>query len=411
MLHQMRSLGIGAQAPMSSFCCQVQSLVHPRFTACTKAISHERLLLIGMIQINDLLARVNPHQDQIAECIQRVVSSGFFILGPEVNNFESMFAAYLGSSYCASTANGTDAIEIGLRSLGVGPGDRVATVANAGMYATTAILAIGAIPYYMDVDMETMVVSLEEVNKAVKVDVDAIVVTHLYGLAIPEIKNIALLAKENGVPLLEDCAQAHGAMRNGKKVGTFGDVGCFSFYPTKNLGALGDGGAICTSDQGLAESIKRLRQYGWKEKYSVELLGARNSRLDEIQAAILAYFLPMLDNSNSKRQAIAERYSSEIKNSEVLCNSRNEEGYVAHLYVVRSKKRESLKSHLHRLGVNSDVHYPIPDHQQVAIKKRYEQIELKNTEQLSREVLTLPCYPEMNSSDVSKVIDAVNSWN
>jgi dTDP-4-amino-4,6-dideoxygalactose transaminase len=200
-------------------------------------------------------------------------------------------------------------------------------------------------------------------------------------------------------------------MRNGKKVGTFGDMGCFSFYPTKNLGALGDGGAICTSDQGLAESVKRLRQYGWKEKYSVESLGARNSRLDEIQAAILAYFLPMLDNSNSKRQAIAERYSLEINNPEVLCNPSNGEGYVAHLYVVRSKKRESLKSHLHSLGVNSDVHYPIPDHQQVAIKKRYEQIELKNTEQLSREVLTLPCYPEMNPSDVSKVIDAVNSWN
>jgi dTDP-4-amino-4,6-dideoxygalactose transaminase len=364
-----------------------------------------------MIQINNLLARVRPHQDHIAECIQRVVSSGFFILGPEVNNFESLFAAYLGSSHCASTANGTDAIEIGLRSLGVGQGDRVATVANAGMYATTAILAIGAIPYYMDVDMETMVVSFEEVNKAVKDGVDAIVVTHLYGLAIPEIKDIALLAKENGIPLLEDCAQAHGAMRNGKKVGTFGDMGCFSFYPTKNLGALGDGGAICTSDQGLAESVKRLRQYGWKEKYSVESLGARNSRLDEIQAAILAYFLPMLDNSNSKRQAIAERYSLEIDNPGVLCNPSNGEGYVAHLYVVRSKKRESLKSHLHSLGVNSDVHYPIPDHQQVAIKKRYEQIELKNTEQLSREVLTLPCYPEMNPSDVSKVIDAVNSWN
>jgi len=194
-----------------------------------------------MIQINDLLAKVRTHHEQIVLCAQRVVSSGFFILGPEVENFEQKFAEYIGSRHCVSVANGTDAIELGLRSLGIKRGDCVATVANAGMYTTTAILAIGAIPYFMDVDLDSMVVSIDEANKALAHGVHAIVVTHLYGLATSDIESIAAIAKRSGVPLLEDCAQAHGAMLNGKKVGTFGDISSFSFYPTKNLGALGDG--------------------------------------------------------------------------------------------------------------------------------------------------------------------------
>lgn len=363
-----------------------------------------------MIQINDLLAKVRPHQDQIALCAQRVVSSGFFILGPEVENFEQKFAAYMGAEHCVSLANGTDAIELGLRSLRIKQGDRVATVANAGMYTTTAILAIGATPYYMDVDLDTMVVSIDEVNKALANGVHAIVVTHLYGLAIPDIENIAAVAKGNGIPLLEDCAQAHGAMINGKKVGTFGDIASFSFYPTKNLGAIGDGGAICTNDQSIAANVKRLRQYGWKAKYDVELLGARNSRLDEIQAAILSYFLPMLDNANSLRQEIAKSYCSAITNSAVQVNRYHSESHVAHLFVIRSKNRESLMGHLKQMGVKSDIHYPIPDHQQAAIAQQNKHVILKNTEILAGEILTLPCYPELNQESIQVVVNAVNSW-
>jgi dTDP-4-amino-4,6-dideoxygalactose transaminase len=363
-----------------------------------------------MIQLNDLLARVRPHQDQLAKCTQRVVSSGVFILGPEVDSFEQLFAAYIGSGHCVSVANGTDAIEIGLRSLGVKQGDQVATVANAGMYTTTAILAIGAVPYFMDVDLETMVVTLDEVNKAIINGVDAIVVTHLYGLAIPEMEDIAAVAKQNEIPLLEDCAQAHGAMSGEKIVGTFGNVGTFSFYPTKNLGALGDGGAICTNDYAVATNAKRLRQYGWKAKYSVELIGARNSRLDELQAAILSYFLPMLDSANSTRQEIAKIYCSDFNHSDVRVCSSHGKSHVAHLFVVRSKNRESLKGHLHKMGVNSDIHYPILDYQQVTIAGHYKQLSLENSEILAREVLTIPCYPELSQEAIRVVVDAVNSW-
>jgi dTDP-4-amino-4,6-dideoxygalactose transaminase len=370
----------------------------------------ERLQLDAMIQINDLLAKIRPHQDQIALCARRVVSSGYFILGPEVENFEQKFAEYIGSRHCVSVANGTDAIELGLRSLGIKRGDCVATVANAGMYTTTAILAIGAIPYFMDVDLGSMVVSLDEVNKALTHGVNAIVVTHLYGLATSDIESIAAIAKRNGVPLLEDCAQAHGAMLNGKKVGTFGDISSFSFYPTKNLGALGDGGAICTNDQSIAENVKRLRQYGWKAKYDVELLGARNSRLDEMQAAILSYFLPMLDSANSRRQEIAKSYCSSITNSAVQVSPHHGENHIAHLFVIRSRSRESLKSHLKQMGVNSDVHYPIPDHKQTAIAEQYKHLVLENTEILAREVLTLPCYPELDQESIQIVVNAVNSW-
>jgi len=340
--------------------------------------------------------------------IDRVISSGYFVLGSEVRQFEQSFASYLGANHCVSLANGTDAIELGLRALGVGAGDQVATVANAGMYSTTAILAIGAEPYFMDVDLDTKVATFEEVIRAAKAGVKAVVVTHLYGLAIPEIQLIADYSSKNDVPLLEDCAQAHGAQIGGKRVGTFGDVGSFSFYPTKNLGALGDGGAITTNNQGIAEKILLLRQYGWNEKYTVQVLGARNSRLDEMQAAILSDFLPLLDRANARRQELAARYDSLICQPNVTVPHQAGASYVAHLYVIRSEKRDALREHLRTLNIGSDVHYPIPDHRQPAFAGRFSEIRLENTERLAKEILTLPCYPEMNDEDVDCVIAAVN---
>jgi dTDP-4-amino-4,6-dideoxygalactose transaminase len=368
------------------------------------------LKLTVMLQINDLQARVEENYNLISASVQRVITSGYFILGPEVKNFENMFSKYLGAEHCVGLANGTDAIEVGLRALGIKRGDVVATVANAGMYTTTAVLAIGAVPYFMDVDLDTMLVTFEQVERAIKAKVNAIVVTHLYGLAIPDIESIAALAKVNNIPLLEDCAQAHGALHKGKRVGTFGDVGSFSFYPTKNLGALGDGGAICANAADVAELAKKLRQYGWKEKYSVQLLGARNSRLDEMQAAVLSAFLPLLDDSNRRRREIAKTYSLGIDNPNIICNKHYGEDYVAHLFVIRSKERDSLKEHLLDSEVMSDVHYPIPDHKQSAILEMIPSHALGNTELLSKEVLTLPCYPEMTRADVNFVIDVVNAW-
>ncbi len=363
-----------------------------------------------MQQINNLSARIAKHQDQIKTSIDRVISSGWLVLGPEVKKFEQSFAAYLGASYCVSLANGTDAIELGLKAMGVGIGDHVATVANAGMYTTTAVLAIGAEPYFMDVDLHTRIATLEEVTRAVKAGVKAVVVTHLYGLAIPEIGLIAEYCAQNEVPLLEDCAQAHGALVSGKRVGTFGDVGSFSFYPTKNLGALGDGGAVATNNQNITERIERLRQYGWTTKYEVQVLGGRNSRLDEMQAAVLSEFLPHLDKANARRREIAARYSSLICQPNVAVPHKGGADYVAHLYVIRSEKRDALREHLRNLNIGSDIHYPIPDYRQPAFAGRYSEISLENTERLVNEILTLPCYPEMNEKEVDCVIAAVNGW-
>jgi dTDP-4-amino-4,6-dideoxygalactose transaminase len=294
--------------------------------------------------------------------------------------------------------------------MGVVSGTRVATVANASMYTTTALLAIGAEPWFMDVDPNTHVVTFAEVRRAIEAGVKTVAVTHLYGLAIPDIKAIAEYCAEMGVPLLEDCAQAHGARIDGKRAGTFGDAASFSFYPTKNLGALGDGGAVVTHSDTLADKVRLLRQYGWTAKYKVEVPHARNSRLDEVQAAILSVFLPDLDSANVRRRAIATRYSTSIKHSNVALPPVRGEEYVAHLYVIRSPQRDQLREHLRSHEIASDIHYPIPDHRQPVLCEQYARTSLPNTDRLAREILTLPCYPEMTDDQVDQVTAAVNNW-
>lgn len=362
------------------------------------------------MNINDLSARLRLYDSLLKESIHRVLESGWVVLGPEVRRFEQSFADYLGTSHCISLANGTDAIELALRALGVERGDRVATVANAGMYTTTALLAIGAEPFFLDVGLSSRNTTLAEVERALAAGVKAVVVTHLYGLAVPEIHQIADCCAGQGVPLLEDCAQAHGARVGGQRVGTFGDAGSFSFYPTKNLGALGDGGAVVTGNEAVAEKVTRLRQYGWTSKYQVEVGGARNSRLDELQAAILSVFLPDLDVANARRREIAARYSAKIAHSDVSLPAQAGEEYVAHLYVVRCARRDALRAHLRDSEIATDVHYPIPDYRQPVFGNRFESVFLENTEILTREILTLPCYPEMTDAQVGLVIDAVNAW-
>ena len=362
------------------------------------------------MQINDLSARISNHQQAIKNAVERCINSGWLVLGPEVKQFEKFFASYLGSTHCVSVANGTDAIELALRALSVKSEDYVATVANAGMYTSTALQAIGAKPFFMDVDLASRNATLAEVKRALAAGVKAVVVTHLYGLAVAEIETIAEACAQAGIPLLEDCAQAHGAMVKGKRVGTFGDAASFSFYPTKNLGALGDGGAVVTSNPTVAAKVERLRQYGWTAKYQVEVAGARNSRLDEIQAAVLSAFLPNLDELNARRREIATQYSTQIKHPDVVLPSYEGEEYVAHLYVLRSAHRDALRKHLRDQDIAADVHYPIPDHHQPVIACRFDTLKLENTERLSREILTLPCYPEMTEAQISQVINAVNSW-
>ena len=360
--------------------------------------------------INDLSVRVVHYRDSIDVAVSRVLNRSWLILGPEVDAFEHSFSEYVGVNHCITLANGTDALELGLRAAGVQQGDIVATVANAGFYTSTALLAIGAIPFYLDVDLETRVVSLGMVERAISTGIKAVVVTHLYGQAAPDIVKIAELCRATGIPLVEDCAQAHGAKVHGKQVGSFGEIGCFSFYPTKNLGALGDGGAVVCNDSTVDEKVRRLRQYGWSTKYQVEFAGACNSRLDEIQAAILSVFLPKLDGWNARRREIASQYSTLITHPDVALPPVSGENYVAHLYVVRTLKRDLLREYLRKQDIATDVHYPIPDYRQPVFGNKFSDTHLPNTERLAHEVLTLPCYPEMTDEDVTRVINAANDW-
>ena len=365
-----------------------------------------------MLQINNLSARLARHQALLDAALARVTASGWLVLGPEVRQFEHAFAARIGAAHCIGVASGSDALELALRALGVGAGMQVATVANAGMYASLAILAAGAAPRFMDVSPLTHLAGLEQVRGALDAGAGAVVVTHLYGQALPDIAPIARLCAERGVALLEDCAQAHGAQVDGRCAGSFGDAASFSFYPTKNLGALGDGGAVVTSSAAVAAAVTRLRQYGWGAKYRVELAGGRNSRLDEMQAALLSALLPALDGDNRRRRAIARRYDSAIDHPHVRLPERpgSEAGYVAHLYVLRSARRDALRAHLHGMGVGAEVHYPLPDHRQPLFGSRYADLRLAHSEQLAGEVLTLPCYPEMSDAQVDQVAAAVNAW-
>jgi len=363
-----------------------------------------------MLLINDLKLHADKLRNLTDAAIGRVLDRGWFVLGPEVAAFEAQFAQYVGVAKSVSLANGTDALELALRALDIGKGDLVATVANAGMYTTTALIAIDAEPFFMDVDQASRTTTLHECERALHAGVKAIVVTHLYGRAAPEINAIAALCARHKIPLVEDCAQAHGAKVDGKMVGSFGDIACFSFYPTKNLGALGDGGAVATNNVQLAETVARLRQYGWSSKYQVTLAKSRNSRLDEMQAAILSEFLPLLDSWNNRRREIALRYAALIENPAVQLPVFNGEDYVGHLYVIETKNPEGLRAHLKANQIASEVHYPIPDYKQPVFGDQFSNIKLPVTEKLGATILTLPCYPELTDEQVSTVAEAVNSW-
>ena len=339
--------------------------------------------------------------------LQSVLSSHWYVLGKEVDQFEKDFAGYVGIEHCISVANGSDALELALRGLGVGPGSRVVAVANAGFYGSTAIHAVGGEPVYVDVDANTQTICPAAVASVIASKPAAIIVTHLYG-QLANVEEIVRIATAAGVPVLEDCAQSHGACRNGKQAGSFGTIACFSFYPTKNLGALGDGGAVVTNDDELAARIRQLRQYGWSKKYEVAIPGGRNSRLDEMQAAILRVKLPHLDRWNEERRVIARRYNSAFAELDMQLPSSTGEDFVAHLYVVRVKDRGALAGSLKDKQISTDIHYPIADHKQPAYSPSSLN-PLPVTEEVCDTVISLPCFPGLTEDEVSRVIDAVTS--
>ncbi|QRX81011.1 DegT/DnrJ/EryC1/StrS aminotransferase family protein [Glaciimonas sp. PAMC28666] len=360
--------------------------------------------------INDLFRHNQPLEAQISGVFKRFFDKGWYILGSEVGSFEKEFAQYCGVEFAIGVANGTDAIELGLRALGVQAGQKVALVANAGGYGTIGINAIDAVPVYVDVDATTFNMDVKSLEAVLdKQDIKAIIVTHLYG-NLANIDEISNLASSKGIKLMEDCAQAHGAYRQGKKAGSWGDLATFSFYPTKNLGALGDGGAIVTKDATIAERVKQFRQYGWDQKYRSTLCYGRNSRLDEIQAAILRIKLPLLNEWNARRSAIAGLYGALINHPRIILPRVSGADHVAHLYVIRTGQRASLSQHLRASDVPHDIHFPVPDHRQPMFLDRFSDVVLPVSEVLCNEVLTLPCFPEMNDEEVNWVAAAVNKW-
>jgi aminotransferase EvaB len=346
---------------------------------------------------------------QIRDAVMQVVDSNWYVLGTQVSSFESEFAAATGVEHCISVANGTDALEIALRSVGVVAGDRVGLVANAGFYGSTAVHLIGAVPTYCDVSEGALNMAVDEASKVLATRPKAIVVTHLYG-RLAEIERIVDLATREGVAVIEDCAQSHGAIRAGRQAGSFGAAGCFSFYPTKNLGAIGDGGAIVTNDGKLADRLRQIRQYGWTSKYRNEVSGGRNSRLDEIQAAVLRVKLRYLDGYNEQRRQIARRYNSAFADLPLRRPLDFGEDSVAHLYVLRVAQRDAFRAFLGQRGIATDIHYPIADHLQVAYRSSQAAGALPVTEDACETVVSLPCFPGLQAHEIDRVVNAVRQY-
>jgi len=363
------------------------------------------------VPINALDRHVAPLREALADAYNAVVGSGYYVLGPQVKAFEVEFADFCGVSDCVGVANGTDALELGLRSIGIKQGNRVGLVANAAMYGTTAVLACGAEPVFVDVDPATCNLDPRALEDRLAASpIDALIVTHLYG-RLADMSAILALADKYGFVIFEDCAQAHGARdASGLRAGSFGKAASFSFYPTKNLGAIGDGGAVVTSDPAIADTARKLRQYGWTAKYRNELPGGRNSRLDELQASFLRVALPNVDRWNAARRAIANRYSREICNPKIQVPAAGGEEYAAHLYVVKALQRSELRRHLANAGVGSDIHYPVADHRQPLFGDRFCATTLPVTESTCETVLTLPCFPELTDDEATQVISACNSF-
>jgi dTDP-4-amino-4,6-dideoxygalactose transaminase len=349
-------------------------------------------------------AQYGSSKSDIDAAVARVLERGWYVLGEEVRAFESEFASYVGVSHGIGVGSGTDAITLALRALGVGAGDEVITVSHTAVATVAAIEMAGAAAVLVDIDPTTYVIDPSKLEAALTPRTKAIVAVHLYGQPA-DLDAIMAIAGAKGIPVVEDCAQAHGAFLGERRVGSMGRIAAFSFYPTKNLGALGDGGMVVTNDAELATRVRELREYGWRERYVSAVTGV-NSRLDELQAAVLRVKLRRLDADNEARRAIAARYTRELGESRlVLPTERPGTRHVYHLYVVRTQRRDDLQRRAKAEGVGMLVHYPVPIHLQPAYVGRFRGSDrLPETERAALEVLSLPMYPELSSADVSTVL-------
>jgi dTDP-4-amino-4,6-dideoxygalactose transaminase len=351
----------------------------------------------------------------IDAAIARVLDSGSYILGKEVEAFEAAFANFLGVAHAVGVASGTDAIEIALRACGIGVGDLVFTVSHTAVATVAAIERAGATPVLVDVEPGTYTMAPRELARALETPPSGrpagVLPVHIYGQPT-ELSALADIARTCGLRLIEDCAQSHGAFYRGAAVGSFGDLGCFSFYPTKNLGALGDGGIVVTNDSALAAVLREIREYGWRERY-VSASSGINSRLDPIQAAILGVKLPYLAASNGRRQAIADRYDAGLSGLPLALPARRPQAtHVFHQYVIRLAARDPLREALRAAGIGSGVHYPVPVHRQPAYADRLAcgPSGLGITERAAPQILSLPIFPELSDDAVDRVIAAIHGF-
>ena len=344
-----------------------------------------------------------------AACL-RVLESGWFINGPELKAFEQELADYVGTRHAIGVGNGTDALRLAMRALGCRPGSTVLTSANSGGYAALAAASLGATCEYADVDPESLLLTPESVIDAMSPTTSLVVVTHLYG-NVADVAGIAAACHEKGIPVIEDCAQAIGGRRGGVGVGAMADAAAFSFYPTKNLGAAGDGGAVATWSPTVAEEVRRLRNYGWGHRYEIKIEGGLNSRLDELQAAILRVGLTHIDALNETRRSVVERYQRALEGSSRFIATGMNCETTAHLAVLVTTDPADQKrcaALLADCGIQTSIHYPILDTQQEGLSAHSLPASLPISENIVGRILTLPCFPEMTEDEISNVCDRLS---
>lgn len=366
-----------------------------------------------MIRYCDLKEINGKYEPMLTEAVTRAAQSGWYIRGRECESFEHTFAEYCGCKHCIGTGNGLDALTIILKAYcemgAMQPGDEVIVPANTYIATILSIIQAGLRPILCEPCATSCNIDTTLIESLVTERTRAIMPVHLYGLAA-DMNSINTIAAKHSLKVIEDSAQAHGAIYNGKRTGSLGDAAAFSFYPGKNLGALGDGGAITTNDTALAQTARAIANYGSHTKYVNKYKGL-NSRLDEIQAAALSVKLQNLDTDNDRRRTIAREYIGRIENPHITLPVAEKDGnHVYHIFAIRTPHREELKKHLLEQGIETLIHYPIPPHRQDALKE-FSHLDLPITERIHREELSLPCHPAMSDSDVHKVIEAVNSFS
>jgi len=358
---------------------------------------------------NPVLFSYQNHKKEIDTAIMGVLESGKYILGDEVRSFEEEFARYIGTKFGIGVGSGTDAIILALKACGIGQGDEVITVSHTAVATVAAIEICGATPILVDISPDTYTLDPDQLHEVITLKTKAILPVHLYGHPA-DMDRIISFANDHDLFVIEDCAQSHGALLHGKKTGSFGDIAAFSFYPTKNLGAIGDGGMVVTNNPDLAEQVRLLRQYGWKER-NLSVIPGLNSRLDEIQAAILRVKLQYLDNDNIKRRRIAHVYGQMLPSNDLIVPiEANDTLHVYHQYVIRTPVRDALKIFLAKHGIETYIHYPVPVHLQPAYKDRLVNHQMPNTVTICKEILSLPMHVGMEEQDAQAISTIINGF-